>query len=167
MSFKNPVGIIAANRLPIGKINGFYKKISPETLYQSLIKQQFNKNPLLKKADIDYIILGNVTNQGGNLARRCALKAGFSSQVPAFTIDQQCGSGLTAMISSANYIISGEASVICTGGVESTSQANIMLDSESYQPINRFKMAPEPYEDFDMGTIADMTALKYNIPRSV
>ena len=163
MSFKNPVGIIAANRLPIGKINGFYKKISPETLYQNLIKQQFNKNLLLKKADIDYIILGNVTN----LARRCALKAGFSSQVPAFTIDQQCGSGLTAMISSANYIISGEASVICTGGVESTSQANIVLDSESYQPINRFKMAPEPYEDFDMGTIADMTALKYNIPRSV
>lgn len=43
MSFKNPVGIIAANRLPIGKINGFYKKISPETLYQNLIKQQFNK----------------------------------------------------------------------------------------------------------------------------
>lgn len=38
MSFKNPVGIIAANRLPIGKINGFYKKISPETLYQNLIK---------------------------------------------------------------------------------------------------------------------------------
>ena len=55
MSFKNPVGIIAANRLPIGKINGFYKKISPETLYQNLIKQQFNKNLLLKKADIDYI----------------------------------------------------------------------------------------------------------------
>lgn len=85
MSFKNPVGIITANRLSIGKINGFYKKISPETLYQNLIKQQFNKNPLLKKADIDYIILGNVTNQGGNLARRCALKAGFSSKVPAFT----------------------------------------------------------------------------------
>ena len=57
MSFKNPVGIIAANRLPIGKINGFYKKISPETLYQNLIKQQFNKNLLLKKADIDWLMI--------------------------------------------------------------------------------------------------------------
>lgn len=43
MTFNNSVGIIAANRLPIGKINGFYKNISPESLYQNLIEQQFKK----------------------------------------------------------------------------------------------------------------------------
>ncbi|MDU8931633.1 putative acetyl-CoA C-acetyltransferase YhfS [Lactococcus cremoris] len=102
---------------------------------------------------------------GGNLARRCALKAGFSTEVPAFTIDHQCGSGLTALITAANYIQSGEASIICTGGVENTSQSNITIDAKSQLPIKRFKMAPEPYEDLDMGIIADITALKYNISR--
>jgi len=63
MTFNNSVGIIAANRLPIGKINGFYKNISPESLYQNLIEQQFKKNSFLKKSEIDYVILGNVTNQ--------------------------------------------------------------------------------------------------------
>ncbi|TRW55629.1 acetyl-CoA C-acyltransferase [Lactococcus lactis] len=165
MTFNNSVGIIAANRLPIGKINGFYKNISPESLYQNLIEQQFKKSSFLKKSEIDYVILGNVTNQGGNLARRCALKAGFSTEVPAFTIDHQCGSGLTALITAANYIQSGEASIICTGGVENTSQSNITIDAKSQLPIKRFKMAPEPYEDLDMGIIADITALKYNISR--
>ena len=165
MNFKNSVGILAANRLPIGKINGFYKNISPESLYQNLIIQQFKQNKWLKLDNIDYVILGNVTNQGGNLARRCALKAGFSSDIPAFTIDHQCGSALTALITSANYILSGDASIICTGGVENTSQANIVLDSKSHLPIKRFKMAPEPYEDFDMGVIADLSANKSNISR--
>ena len=43
MTFNNSVGIIAANRLPIGKINGFYKNISPESLYQNLINNNLKK----------------------------------------------------------------------------------------------------------------------------
>ena len=47
MTFNNSVGIIAANRLPIGKINGFYKNISPESLYQNLIEQKKINNEIV------------------------------------------------------------------------------------------------------------------------
>lgn len=166
MNFNNIVGIIAANRLPIGKVNGFYKDISPEILYKNLINQQFSITPSLDKKKIDHIILGNVTNLGGNLARRCSLAAGFPRNIPAFTIDNQCGSGLTAVLTAANMIISGNASIICTGGVESTSQANIVINPKTNQPIKRFKMAPSPYDDFDMGVLADQLAKNEDISRT-
>lgn len=165
MNFDSTVGIIAATRLPIGKINGVFQNISPENLYQNLIDQQFSKIPNLSKESIDQIILGNVTNQGGNIARRCALQAGFSPSTPAFTIESQCGSGLTALITAANYIKSHDAKLICSGGVESTSTANIIIDKATKQTINRFKMAPAPYNDLDMGIIADLTAKKLGISR--
>lgn len=165
MKFNSPVGIVAATRLPIGKINGVYQGIPPEKLYQNLITQQFAATPQIKQTAINQVILGNVTNQGGNLARRCALQAGFVSNIPAQTIDCQCGSSLAAIITAANLIKVKDASLICTGGVESTSTANIVLDAKSKQPIKRFKMVPDGFNDLDMGIIADLTAKKKKISR--
>lgn len=165
MKFNSPVGIVAATRLPIGKINGIYQGIMPEQLYQNLIIQQFAAIPQIKQAEINQVILGNVTNQGGNLARRCALQAGFVSNIPAQTIDCQCGSSLAAIITAANLIKINDASLICTGGVESTSTANIVLDANSKRPIKRFKMTPDGFSDLDMGIIADLTAKKKKISR--
>ena len=69
--------IVSAKRLPIDKVNGIFAHQTPEALFQSLIIQQLADLPGYSKEQIDQVILGNVTNQGGNLARRCALAAGF------------------------------------------------------------------------------------------
>ncbi|NRN89955.1 acetyl-CoA C-acyltransferase [Lactobacillus helveticus] len=167
MNFNHSIGIVAANRLPIGKINGVYQKVTPEELYQNLIQQQFENLSQLKQTDIEQVILGNVSNLGGNLARRCALQAGFKSTIPAQTIDCQCGSSLAAIIAAANLISVHDASLVCTGGVESTSTANTVLDANTQQPIKRFKMAPAGFKDLDMGIIADLTAKRMNISRKV
>lgn len=167
MKFNRSIGIVAANRLPIGKINGFYQKVTPEELYQNLIQQQFENLSQLKQTDVEQVILGNVSNLGGNLARRCALQAGFKSTIPAQTIDCQCGSSLAAIIAAANLISVHDASLVCTGGVESTSTASTVLDANTQQPIKRFKMVPAGFKDLDMGIIADLTAKRMNISRKV
>lgn len=167
MKFNRSIGIVAANRLPIGKINGFYQKVTPEELYQNLIQQQFENLSQLKQTDVEQVILGNVSNLGGNLARRCALQAGFKSTIPAQTIDCQCGSSLAAIIAAANLISVHDASLVCTGSVESTSTANTVLDANTQQPIKRFKMVPAGFKDLDIGIIADLTAKRMNISRKV
>ena len=164
-NIKAKVGIIAAHRLPIGKFGGYYRDILPEVLYQQLIEQQFSQIDELKQTDVDQVILGNVTNQGGNLARRAALQAGFSSSVPALTLDCQCGSGLSAIVMAANQILSKDARVVCSGGLESPSTAHTILDHDSQQVIKRFKMAPDGFKDLDMGVVADLTAKKLDISR--
>lgn len=164
-NIKAKVGIIAAHRLPIGKFGGYYREVSPEVLYQQLIKQQFSQIDKLKQTDVDQVILGNVMNQGGNLARRAALQAGFSPEVPALTLDCQCGSGLSAVVMAANQIQSKEASIVCSGGLESPSMAHTVIDHESQEVIKRFKMAPDGFADLDMGVVADLTAKNFSISR--
>lgn len=164
MNFKPKAGIIDARRLPIGKVNGVLKDITPEQMFKSLIEGQFAKLAITKNK-VDQVVLGNITNLGGNIARRCALDAGFSIETPAYTIDCQCGSALLAVISGVNLIQSGDAQIVCAGGVESSSNANLVVDRKTTKPLRRFKMTPMQYEDLDMGVAADYIAQKYNISR--
>lgn len=165
-NLKAKVGIITAHRLPIGKFGGYYRDVPPESLYQQLIQQQFSQHEQLTQTAVDEVILGNVMNQGGNLARRAALQAGFLSSVPALTLDRQCGSGLAAVVMAANQIQAKEAGIVCSGGIESTSTAHTVLDYETQQVIKRFKMAPDGFMDLDMGVVADLTAKKEGITRA-
>ncbi|CAH1852514.1 thiolase family protein [Convivina intestini] len=165
MNFNQPVKIVTAKRLPIGKIHGSLSQYQPDYLYMKLIDQQFAQQSVLSLKQIDQIILGNVTNLGGNLARRCALKAGFSIKVPAQTIDCQCGSGLAAIINGANSIRVGDAKFVATGGVESTSQARPIIDPITKASRQRFPMTPSDMEDLDMGLVAEITSQKYQISR--
>lgn len=165
-NLKAKVGIITANRLPIGKFGGYYRDVPPEILYQQLIQKQFSQQEQLTQTAVDEVILGNVMNQGGNLARRAALQAGFPTEIPALTLDRQCGSGLAAVVMAANEIQAKEARIVCSGGIESTSTAHTVLDYETQQVIKRFKMAPDGFMDLDMGVVADLTAKKERITRA-
>ena len=135
--------IVSAKRLPIGKINGIYVNKTPEELFSQLIQQQIATVPHLSKKEIDQVILGNVTNLGGNLARRCALAAQLPVSTPAYTIDCQCASGLMAVISGVQSIVSGDARFVLAGGVESTSTANPIIDSKTNKRMQRFPMLPK------------------------
>ncbi|MGX4593058.1 thiolase family protein [Leuconostoc sp. JNUCC 76] len=157
--------IVSAKRLPIGKVNGIYANKTPEELFSQLFKKQVKVIPGFSIKSIDQILVGNVTNLGGNLARRCAIASEIPLSKPAYTIDCQCASGLMAVISGVQSILSGDAKIVLAGGVESTSTANIVLDRQTNKIIKRFPMVPQGQIDLDMGIIAENMSEKYHISR--
>ena len=75
---------------------------------------------------IDHVVFGNVLQTSADAiygARHVGLKAGVPVEVPALTVNRLCGSGFQAVVSGAQMIQLGEASLVLTGGIESMSQA--------------------------------------------
>src|SRR5437899_97877 len=80
----------------------------------------------LKPADVDHVVMGNAMQTSGDAiygARHVALKSGVPREVPALTVNRLCGSGLQSVVSAAQQIQTGEATVVLAGGMENMSQA--------------------------------------------
>jgi acetyl-CoA C-acetyltransferase len=116
-----PAYIIAARRTAIGRVGGLHKARRVEDLAAPVVVAVL-KDAGLSLARVDEVIAGNCT-AGGNPARLIALAAGLPETVPASTIDQQCGSGLEAILAAIRRIAGGEADAIVAGGAESLSTA--------------------------------------------
>lgn len=97
----------------------------PDDLAGLVVRNALERSGLPADA-VDEVILG-AANQAGednrNVARMAALLAGLPHEVPGYTVNRLCASGLTAIISAAQAIRSGEADVIIAGGVESMTRA--------------------------------------------
>src|SRR5690625_5551828 len=92
----NRAVIVDAKRTAIGKLGGIFKSTPPEKLGAAVIQALITENNL--NADvIDEVILGNAIGPGGNIARLTALTTGLPVEIPAVTIDRQCGSGLEGL----------------------------------------------------------------------
>lgn len=134
----NEVWIIDAVRSPrgLGKPEGALAGIHPQRLYAQLLGALVERTGLDPR-DVDDVIAGVNTQQGKqglNLARMAALDAGFPVNVPGFSLDRFCGSGLTAINLGAMGILSGAQDVIIAGGVEMMSHTRtlareFMMDS--------------------------------------
>src|SRR4051794_37688534 len=75
---------------------------------------------------IDHVIYGNVIHTEKNasyLSRHIGLYSGVPKEVPAFSLNRLCGSGLQAVVSAAQHILVGDAGIVLAGGVENMSQA--------------------------------------------
>ncbi|MFK5676463.1 thiolase family protein [Ligilactobacillus sp. LYQ60] len=156
------VKIVAAHRTPVGKVNGMLRQVAPEELYRQLIQGQREKGI---PTTPDMVVLGNAVNQGGNLARRCALAAGISPATPALTLDCQCASGLQAVVTGGRMIETGDATLVFAGGVESSSQA-YRVQTAAGISLKRFPLAPEGMRDLDPGSVADRLAVRAGITRA-
>lgn len=170
MNLENCSYIVEGIRLPIGKVNGIYKRVIPEVFTAELMKYFLQKYPYLKH-ETDELILGCALGTGGNMARFTALEAGFHENMPAFTIDAQCASGLKAVILANSQIKSG-ANCIIAGGMESNSLA----PKRQYQPndqrfidANSFytqaSFAPDKFGDASLLKAAENVALTYQITK--
>jgi acetyl-CoA C-acetyltransferase len=116
-----PVYIIAARRTAIGRIGGLHRLRRVEDLAAPVVEAVL-KDASVSAEQVDEIIVGNCT-AGDNPARLIALASGLPVAAMATTIDQQCASGLEAILSAARRISAGEAEIIVAGGVESLSTA--------------------------------------------
>ncbi len=119
----------------------------------------------------DEVVVGNVRNSIGNIARVAALEAGLSEEIPAATIDRQCASSMECLAIAAAKINAGLANKILVGGVESASQAPWLYQKTS-RPYGYFE--PKPFTirmssphvgDPTMGETAETVADEYNVTR--
>ncbi len=116
-----PAYIIAARRTAIGRIGGLHRGRRVEDLAAPVVEAAL-KDSGVAAADVDEILVGNCT-AGDNPARLIALASGLPVTAMATTIDQQCASGLEAILGAARRIAAGEADIIVAGGAESISTA--------------------------------------------
>lgn len=117
------VFIVAAKRTAIGSFGGTLKNISAGDLAAAAIKGAL-ESTALPVEEIDEVIVGNVVsaNQGMGIGRQASIKAGIPAEVPAYTLNMVCGSGMKTLMDAASHIKAGEADVVVAAGVEVMSQ---------------------------------------------
>lgn len=130
------------------------------------------------QAEFDHSIFGNALQTSGDAlygARHVALKAGLPVEVPALTVNRLCGSGIQSIISAAQLIELGEASVVLAGGMESMSQApHVIRGARWGLRLGQGKLEDslmvallDTYCGCYMAATAETLARKYGISREV
>ena len=117
------VVIASACRTAIGKMGGQFKDVAAVDLGAVVIKEAV-KRAGVKPEEVDEVQFGCVIQAGlgQNPARQASIKAGLPIEVPAFTLNVVCGSGLKCVNNAANMIAAGDADVVVAGGMENMSQ---------------------------------------------
>ncbi|MBC2723848.1 thiolase family protein [Desulfosporosinus sp.] len=158
--------IIQAKRTAIGKSGkGSLAQVRPDDLGAYVIQDILKNVPSLKTSEIDDCVIGcsfPEGEQGMNVAKIMAMRAGLPTDVPGVTINRFCSSGLQAISMAADRIRLGEADIMISGGVESMSLV----------PMGGAKVAPNPFmiENcpevyLSMGITAENVAKKYEVTR--
>jgi acetyl-CoA acyltransferase len=158
------VYIIRALRTPIGlgkPEKGWLWPIAPVDLAAGVIAAVIADTGLGSEL-IDDVILGCVTpmeDQGANIARLAALKAGFPVKVPGVQLNRMCGSGQQAVHFGAQAILAGDMDLVIAGGIEMMSHQPIGADWPAEWPEDF------PYPLIHQGISAEMMAEKWSLNR--
>lgn len=158
--------IVSAVRTAVGKApRGTLKYTRPDELASVVLQEVLARTPNLPKEEIDNVIFGcsfPEAEQGMNVGRIVALRAGLPDTVPGATINRFCSSGLEAIATSAARIMAGFSEVEIAGGVESMSMVPMGGNKLSANPY-LVENLPQTYTP--MGITAENVAEKYNISR--
>jgi acetyl-CoA C-acetyltransferase len=169
------VVIASACRTPIGKFQGALTPFRAPEL-GALAIQEALRRARLEPAAVQEVIFGNVLQAGlgQNPARQAARKAGIPDEVPSFTVNKVCGSGLKAVMLAAQAIRAGDADVIVAGGQESMTNSPYLLpEARAGVRLGHGKLIDsmvwdglwDIYNDFHMGMTGEKVAEKYDVSR--
>lgn len=117
------LAIIDGVRTPIGVLGGALKDLPAARLAEVAIRGLLKRTGV-DPAGIDEVILGccGQSSDAPNVARVAALRSGLPKEVPAYTVQRNCASGMQALINAAQNVAAGDADIQIVGGVESMSQ---------------------------------------------
>lgn len=171
------VVIVSARRSPIGSFGGAFKNVSAVDLATQVVKESI-KDINLDPQEINEVILGNVLSAGlgQNVARQIAIKSGIPKEVPAFTVNKVCGSGLKTVALAAQSILAGDNEVVIAGGTESMSQAPYVLNDQRWgkrmgdgQIVDTVLKDGliDAFDDIHMGVTAENVAEKFGLTREM
>ena len=169
------VVIVSAVRTPIGSFGGGLGTTPAVALGALVIKEAIQRAGITP-GQVDQVIMGNVLQAGlgQNPARQAAIAAGIPHQVPSWTLNMVCGSGLKTVQDGAQAIMAGQADVVVVGGMESMSLAPYVLDKArtGYRMGNATMVDTmvndglwDAFNDIHMGITAENVAAQFDISR--
>jgi acetyl-CoA acyltransferase len=160
------VVVTHAYRTAVGKSGrGTLAQTRPDELLGLLIEGFLKQTPQLDPAAIDDVIIGCAfpeAEQGMNVARLAALRAGLPIETPGMTMNRFCSSGLQTLATGASQIQAGWSDIVLTGGVESMSMVPMGGQKPSPNPYLAAEF-PEAYES--MGITSENVATRYDVTR--
>lgn len=170
------VVIVSAARTPIGKFQGGFSSLTAVQLGTVAAKAAIERAGI-KPDQIEEVIMGCVLphGQGQNPARQVLIHAGIPDSVGAFTINKVCGSGLKSVMLAAQAIKAGDIDVALAGGMENMTNAPYMLPkARAGYRMGHGQLVDsmindglwDIYNDFHMGSTAEMVADKYDVDRA-
>ncbi|MBN1830462.1 MAG: thiolase family protein, partial [Deltaproteobacteria bacterium] len=166
--------VVSAVRTPIGDFGGVFRDVKAGDLSAVVMKEAVARAGIESSA-IDDIIWGCCIQDFDepNVARCGALKAGFPVEIPAYTVQRQCNSGMQAVANAAVQINAGLAEVILCGGVESYSTAPYVIRDARWGARLMHKTMEDSIwtllysgGDIIMGETAELVAKKWKISRA-
>jgi acetyl-CoA C-acetyltransferase len=168
--------ILSAVRTPSGRFQGSLSGLPATKLGALVVRAACERAGLPALEEVDEVLMGNVVSAGlgQNPARQAAIFGGLPSSVGAATVNKVCGSGLKAVMLSAQAIRAGDGRLFVAGGMESMSQAPYLVDGRT--GALRYGHAQltdallkdglwDPFENWGMGDAAEFIAAEFDISR--
>src|SRR3989475_6670785 len=165
--------LAGAVRTPIGRFGGSVRSLTAADLGVAVAQECLRRTNI--PADrVDDSIWGCARQAGGgpNVARQITFRAGAPDRVPAFTVNQACGSGLRAIILAAEQILLDRANIVLAGGTESMSRVPYFAEGARWgMRMGHTELVDGMYRDgfndqlsgLVMGETAEELARRYEI----
>ena len=170
------VVIVSAVRTAVGKFNGGLAGLSAQQIGAAVIKEAISRAKI-SPAQVEEIIFGNVLQAGlgQNPARQASILAGVPEEVPSFTVNKVCGSGLKSVELAAQAIRAGDADIVVAGGMESMTNAPFVTSSKARWGLRMGDATLtdvmikdglwDAFNDYHMGITSENVAEKYGVTR--
>ncbi len=168
------VVITAAKRTPVGSFLGAFAATPAHELGRIAIEAALEQAGVAGE-DVSEVILGQVLTaaQGQNPARQASMAAGVPKEIPAWGVNQVCGSGLRAVALAAQAIQTGDATIVVAGGQESMSLSAHAQSIRGGQKMGNLSLVDTMVSDgltdvfngYHMGITAENLAEQYQVTR--
>jgi acetyl-CoA C-acetyltransferase len=168
------VVIVGAARTPVGSFNGALSGLPAHELGKIAIEGAMQRAGIAP-GEVSEAILGQIltAGQGQNPARQASIAAGIPVEVPAWGVNQLCGSGLRAVALGYQAILNGDSEIVVAGGQESMSQAPHCANLRNGQKMGNLELVDTMIKDglwdafngYHMGNTAENVARQWQITR--
>ena len=170
------VFLVDGKRSPIGSFLGSLRFVHPADLGAEVVKGLLEKNEI-NPDDIDEVIVGNIlpAGLGQGMGRQVSIKAGIKQEIPAYSLNMVCGSGMKAVMNAFANIQAGMHHLVIAGGVESMSNAPFLVSSKTRDGVKMgdfnlvdhmiYDALTDVFNNVHMGMTAENIAEKFQITR--
>ena len=168
------VVIAAGARTPVGSFNGALSSLPAHDLGKIAILEALQRAGV-DAGEVTEVIMGQILNAGAgqNPARQASINAGLPNEVPAWGVNQLCGSGLRSVALGYQAVVNGDSDVVIAGGQESMSQAPHVAHLRNGQKMGDVKFIDsmivdglwDAFNGYHMGTTAENVAKQWQITR--
>ncbi|MHA1524298.1 MAG: acetyl-CoA C-acetyltransferase [Alphaproteobacteria bacterium] len=174
MSDSPEIVIASAARTPVGSFNGALSSLPAHELGRIAVTAALERAQVAT-GDVSEVILGQILSagQGQNPARQASVNAGLPVEVPAWGVNQLCGSGLRAVAIGFQAILNGDSDIVVAGGQESMSLSPHCAHMRNGQKMGDIKFVDtmirdglwDAFNGYHMGNTAENVARQWQISR--